>query len=172
MTTSDSPWLSDDEQRVWRAYLQLSGMLTEHLDRELRRDAGLPHTYYQVLAMLSEAPNRSLRMTDLAAAAWASPSRMSHAVDRLQEAGWVERTPAPGDKRGQLATLTDDGYRKLAEAAPGHARAVKAILFQDLDPELLATFGEVCVRALGGLTAEMTPCQRVAFDETTACADL
>lgn len=172
MTTSTGPWLSDTEQRVWRSYLQLSGMLTEHLDRELRRDAGLPHTYYQVLAMLSEAPNRSLRMTDLAAAAWASPSRMSHAVDRLQEAGWVERTPAPDDKRGQLATLTDAGYEKLAEAAPGHARAVRAILFRDLEPELLRAFGEVCTRALGGLIAEMTPCQRAAFDETATCSEL
>ena len=148
VTTSDDPWLSDQQQRVWRAYLQLTGMLTEHLARELRRDAGLPHTYYLVLAMLSEAPNRSLRMTELAAAAWASPSRMSHAVDRLQEAGWVERTPTPDDKRGQLATLTDAGYRRLVEAAPGHARAVKEILFDGLTPELLAAFGEVCDRVL------------------------
>lgn len=151
MTTSDDPWLSDRQQQVWRAYLKLTGTLNEHLARELRRDAGLPPTYYLVLAMLSEAPDRSLRMTELAAAAWASPSRMSHAVDRLEEAGWVERIPAPDDGRGQLATLTDAGYRKLVEAAPGHARAVREILFDGLNPELLAAFGEICDRALSEL---------------------
>lgn len=153
MTTATDPWLSTDEQRVWRAYLQLTGMLTEHLDRELRRDSGIPHTYYQVLAMLSEAPGRSLRMTELAAVSWASPSRMSHAVDRLQESGWVERRPAPGDKRGQIAILTDAGYEKLTQAAPGHAAAVRAILFEPLGTDLLAAFGEVCTRALKQLGA-------------------
>lgn len=156
MANSADPWLSDEQQQVWRSYLQLTGMLTEYLDRKLRCDAGLPHTYYQVLAMLSEAPDHSLRMTELAAVAWASPSRMSHAVDRLQEAGWVERTPAPDDKRGQIATLTEAGYRKLSDAAPGHARAVKEILFDGLSPESLAAFGEVCDRALG----ELTRCER------------
>lgn len=151
MTTRDTPWLSAEEQQVWRAYLQLSGMLTEYLDRELRRDAGLPHTYYQVLAMLSEAPGRCLRMTELAAVSWASPSRMSHAVDRLQEAGWVERAPAPDDKRGQIATLTDAGFAKLTDAAPGHAAAVRAILFDPLSPPLLAAFGSVCRSALEAL---------------------
>jgi DNA-binding MarR family transcriptional regulator len=154
MKSQTDPWLSDDEQRVWRAYLQLSGMLTEHLDRELRRDAGIPHTYYQVLAMLSEAPGRCLRMTELAAVAWASPSRMSHAVDRLQEAGWVEREPAPDDKRGQVARLTDAGLAKLTAAAPGHAAAVRSILFDPLSPRLLAAFGEVCTRALDRLGAQ------------------
>ncbi len=140
--------MSGDQQRVWRLYLQMTGMLTEHLDRQLRRDAGLPHAYYQALAMLSEAPGRSLRMAELAAAAWASPSRMSHAVARLEEAGWVERTPAPADGRGQIATLTDAGYRVLASAAPGHAAAVKEILFGGLDAATLDAFGRVCETAL------------------------
>lgn len=148
MTSRPDPWLSDEQQRVWRAYLQLTGMLTEYLDRELRRDAGLPHAYYQVLAMLSEAPGHCLRMTELAAVAWASPSRMSHAVDRLEESGWVERMPASDDKRGQIAHLTDAGSAKLAEAAPGHAAAVRSILFEPLSPELLESFGEICDRAL------------------------
>ncbi len=153
MTTSTDPWLTDEEQRVWRAYLQLTGLLTEHLDRELRRDAGLPHAYYQILAMLSEAPGRRLRMTELAAATWASPSRISHAIDRLEAAGWVEREPAPDDKRGQIAILTDAGLAKLEAAAPGHAAAVRAILFEPLSPRLLASFGEVCTRALDRLGA-------------------
>lgn len=153
MTTSTDPWLTDDEQGVWRAYLQLTGLLTEHLDRELRRDAGLPHAYYQILAMLSETPERRLRMTELAAATWTSPSRISHAIDRLEAAGWVEREPAPDDKRGQIAILTDAGLAKLEAAAPGHAAAVRAILFEPLSPSLLAAFGEVCARALDRLGA-------------------
>src|SRR5690625_2813685 len=102
--TTRSPWLSDEQQRAWRSYLELSGTLNEQLDRELRTAAGLPLTYYQVLAMLSEAPGRSLRMTELADACWSSRSRISHACDRLEEAGWVRRSPAPDDKRGQIAT--------------------------------------------------------------------
>lgn len=153
MTKLTDPWLTAEEQRVWRAYLQLTGLLTEHLDRELRRDAGLPHAYYQILAMLSEAPGRRLRMTELAAVTWASPSRMSHAIDRLEESGWVEREPAPDDKRGQVARLTDAGLTKLEAAAPGHAAAVRAILFEPLSAPLLASFGEVCRRALDRLGA-------------------
>ncbi|MBN9611683.1 MAG: winged helix-turn-helix transcriptional regulator [Actinobacteria bacterium] len=156
--TRDDPWLSDREQQAWRSFLELTGTLTEHLDRELRHDAGIPHTYYQVLAMLSEAPDRALRMSDLAAAAWASPSRMSHAVDRLQEAGWVERRPAPGDGRGQIAVLTEAGHRKLTEAAPDHARTVRAILFDPLGPELLDAFAEVCRRALQQLADREAAC--------------
>lgn len=142
------PWLSDEQQRVWRAFLQLSGSLQERLDRDLRRDADMPHAYYLILAMLSEAPERSLRMSQLAQAAWASPSRMSHAVDRLQEAGWVERRPSPDDRRGQIAVLTDLGYQRLVEAAPGHAESVRRIMFDPLSPELLDAFGQVCDLAL------------------------
>lgn len=148
MTIPDTPWLSEQQQQVWRDFLQLTGTLTEHLDRELRTDAGMPHSYYQVLAMLSEAPDRTLRMADLAAAAWSSPSRMSHAVTKLERLGWVERRPAPGDGRGQLATLTTSGHEVLSGAASGHARSVRRILFDDLNPELLEAFGVICRRAL------------------------
>lgn len=152
MAAPDDPWLSDEQQQVWRSFLQLTGALTEHLDRQLRRESGLPHTYYQVLAMLSEAPDRRLRMSDLAAAARSSPSRMSHAVDRLVEAGWVIRQPAPGDRRGQIAILTDTGYQTLTAAAPDHARTVRSILFDQLSPDQLRTFGEICRSALFRLT--------------------
>jgi DNA-binding MarR family transcriptional regulator len=144
----DAPWLSDAQQRVWRAFLQLTGGLGDQLDRELQRDAAMPHAYYLILAMLSEAPDRSLRMSQLAAAAWASPSRISHAVDRLENQGWVSRRPDERDRRGQVAVLTDLGLQHLESAAPGHARTVRRILFDGLDPELLAAFEEICRRAL------------------------
>lgn len=158
MTPPDDPWLSDDQQRVWRDFLQLTGTLTEYLDRELRQDARLPHTYYQVLAMLSEAPDRQMRMAELASAVWSSPSRISHAIARLEEAGWVARRPAPADGRGQIASLTEAGYATLAAAAPGHARSVRSILFEDLTPEQLEAFGNVCRSALSRLAEERQRC--------------
>jgi DNA-binding MarR family transcriptional regulator len=148
---TDEPWLSDQQQRVWRSFLQLTGALNERLDRDLRRDVQMPMAYYLVLAMLSEAPGRSLRMSELAGAVWSSPSRMSHAVDRLEEAGWVERRRATGDRRGQVATLTAAGYRQLLDAAPSHAASVRRIMFDSLTPELLDAFGEICSRALAQL---------------------
>src|SRR3981081_3198570 len=88
-------WLQPDEQRTWRAFLAASHQLWDQLDRELQHEAGLPMAYYQVLAMLSEAPNRTLRMSDLAEQTWSSRSRLSHAVDRLEERGWVRRISCP-----------------------------------------------------------------------------
>jgi DNA-binding MarR family transcriptional regulator len=149
----DGPWLSEEQQRVWRAFLQLTGGLADQLDRELQRDAGMPHAYYLILAMLSEAPRRSLRMSQLAAAAWASPSRISHAVDRLENQGWVIRRPDERDRRGQVAVLTDLGLQHLQSAAPGHASTVRRILFDGLDPDLLGAFEEICRRALDELQA-------------------
>lgn len=148
---NNSPWLTAEQQQVWRGFLQLTGSLEYELDRELQRDAGMPHAYYLILAMLSEAPQGALRMSQLAAAAWASPSRISHAVDRLEREGWVVRRPDERDKRGQVAVLTDLGRRQLESAAPGHARTVRRILFDRLTPEQLAAFGDICRMALAEL---------------------
>jgi DNA-binding MarR family transcriptional regulator len=148
---ANSPWLTPDQQQVWRAFLQVSGALDYQLDRELQRDAGMPHAYYLILAMLSEAQDRALRMSQLAAAAWASPSRISHAVDRLERAGWVSRRPDERDRRGQVAVLTDLGRQHLESAAPGHARTVRRILFDRLSADQLTAFGEICRLALGEL---------------------
>ena len=128
-------WLSDDEQRVWRAYLRSTELLQAALDAQLQREAGIPHTYYVVLAMLSEAPDRTLRMSELASKANASPSRLSHAFGKLEERGWVTRRRSPGDGRGTLATLTDAGLDFLVEHAPGHVDAVRRGLFDHLTPE-------------------------------------
>ena len=103
-------WLDEDEQRTWRSFLATSELLYAALDRQLQRDAGITHASYIVLAMLSEAPDRSLRMSDLAVRANSSPSRLSHAVARLEERGWVRREPAPKDGRGTVAMLTDAGW--------------------------------------------------------------
>ncbi|MEU7611019.1 MarR family transcriptional regulator [Micromonospora sp. NPDC049204] len=127
-------WLDPDEQRTWRAYLAASRMLMDTLDRELQREAGMPHAYYEILVRLSEAPGRQLRMSDLAEAAGSSRSRLSHAVARLEAAGWVRREDCPTDRRGQVALLTDVGFATLAAAAPGHVEGVRRHLFDALSP--------------------------------------
>ncbi|TWJ23162.1 MarR family winged helix-turn-helix transcriptional regulator [Micromonospora endolithica] len=127
-------WLDPDEQRTWRAFLTASRALMETLDRELQRDAGIPHAYYEILVRLSEAPGRQLRMSDLAEASGSSRSRLSHAVSRLESAGWVRREDCPTDRRGQVARLTDAGHATLAAAAPGHVEGVRRHLFDPLSP--------------------------------------
>jgi len=127
-------WLDPAEQRTWRAYLTASRVLMDNLDRELQRDAGMPHAYYEILVQLSEAPGRQLRMSQLAQAAGSSRSRLSHAVARLEAAGWVRREDCPTDRRGQIALLTDEGFATLAAAAPGHVEGVRRHLFDALSP--------------------------------------
>ncbi|MEV4822540.1 MarR family transcriptional regulator [Micromonospora sp. NPDC049274] len=127
-------WLNPDEQRTWRAFLAASRALMDTLDRDLQRDAGMPHAYYEILVRLSEAPGRQLRMSDLAEAAGSSRSRLSHAVARLEAAGWVRREDCPTDRRGQIAVLTDEGFAILAAAAPGHVEGVRRHLFDALSP--------------------------------------
>jgi DNA-binding MarR family transcriptional regulator len=106
----------------------------ETLDRELQRDAGMPHAYYEILVRLSETPDRRLRMSDLAEATGSSRSRLSHAAVRLEAAGWIRREDCPTDRRGQVAVLTDSGFATLAAAAPGHVTGVRRHLFDALNP--------------------------------------
>ena len=136
-------WLSADQQRVWRLFLQASNQLREQLDRDLQRDAGLSLADYQTLAMLSEAPDRTLRMSDLAAQTWSSRSRLSHAVVRRESRGWVARVSCPSDKRGAYAHLTDAGFAVLAAAAPGHVDSVQRYVFDHLAARDLETLGRI-----------------------------
>ncbi len=131
----DTRWLDDDQQRTWRAFLTAERLLFDRLERKLQRDAGMPHTYYEILVRLSEAPDRTLRMSQLAESSVSSRSRLSHAVARLEEAGWVRRRSCAEDRRGSFAELTPEGMAKLVEAAPGHVEAVRADLFDVLSPE-------------------------------------
>lgn len=131
-------WLDEDEQRAWRGLVAVMQLLPTALDRQLRADAGITHMDYTILAMLSEAPDRRLRMSRLAAITSTSASRLSHAVSRLEERGWVERCPAPTDRRGQFAQLTDDGWRFVVDTAPGHVAEVRRLIFDRLDDEQVA----------------------------------
>jgi DNA-binding MarR family transcriptional regulator len=151
VTTGVPRWLSRDEQRVWRAYLRATQRLRDQLDRELQRDVGLPLAYYDILVMLSEAPDRTLRMGDLAVRTSSSRSRLSHAVDRLEEKGWVQRRSCPMDRRGAYAMLTDAGFAVLDAAAPSHVESVRRHLFDLLTPaevEALGSISETIARHL------------------------
>ncbi|RIJ78750.1 MarR family transcriptional regulator [Nakamurella silvestris] len=152
------PWLTDAQQRVWRDFLQVSGQLHERLERELQQAAGMPHAYYQILAMLSEAEGRRLRMSQLAHVLRASQSRTSHAVNRLEEAGWVRREPTPEDGRGQTAVLTDAGWDRLVEVAPGHAESVRSIMFDGLTETETQKFGAVLDKILQRMGPESPDC--------------
>ncbi|MEU8570785.1 MarR family transcriptional regulator [Streptomyces pathocidini] len=154
MTTGpdDEPrWLSADEQRSWQAYVQASTLLEDHLDRQLQRDAGMPHIYYALLVYLERAPRRRLRMTELARIAKITRSRLSHAVARLEKSGWARREDCPSDRRGQFAILTDEGCAVLERSAPGHVAAVRGAIFDRLTPEQVAQLGEICATITEGL---------------------
>ncbi len=143
-----------EQQRAWRAFLGATRLLEDALDRQLQRDAGLPHAYYQLLAMLSEAPGRSMRMSDLAALTQSSQSRLSHAVRRLEEAGWIERARDSGDRRVINARLTDAGMTVVEEAAPGHVEAVRTAVFDPLSDEQVRQLLAICEAVIPGLVEE------------------
>jgi DNA-binding MarR family transcriptional regulator len=136
-------WLSTDEQRAWRAYVESSKVLFDALDRQLQRDSDMPHAYYEILVALSEAPDRTMRMSELADRTLSSRSRLSHAVARLEERGWVTREDCPTDRRGQNARLTDSGFETLATAAHGHVTAVRDYMIDVLTPEQLEQLAEI-----------------------------
>jgi DNA-binding MarR family transcriptional regulator len=140
----DVDWLSAEEQRVWRNYIAATRMVESELERQLQRDSGLPTTYYEIMVSLSEAPERTLRMSELADRSRFSRSRLSHAVARMEQQGWIERRECPSDKRGAFAVLTDKGFEALSAAAPGHVQQVRSLVFDVLSDEQIKQLGEIC----------------------------
>jgi DNA-binding MarR family transcriptional regulator len=136
-------WLDDEQQRTWRAWLTVAELLPRALDTQLQRDAGISHAAYVVMAMLSESPSRSRRMSDLARRANQSQSRLSHTVARLEDRGWVRREPSAEDGRGNVAVLTDAGWDVVRSVAPGHVDAVRSAMFDPLTGEQAKALGDV-----------------------------
>lgn len=128
-------WLNRREQEVWRAYVVATSMLQDRLATELEAETGLTMTDYELLVQLSESDGRRLRMSALASRSLVSRSRLSHAVNRLQNRGWVHRETCADDGRGAWAVLTDEGFAVLEAAAPAHVDGVRAHLFDQLTPE-------------------------------------
>jgi DNA-binding MarR family transcriptional regulator len=141
---SASPrWLDADEMRFWRGFIEVSGRAIDAINADLRADADLTHDDYEVLVRLSEAPDRRMRMSELADQVIQSRSRLTQRVDRLVERGLVERQRCPEDRRGMLAALTDDGFRTLAAAAPAHVASVRRHLIDRLGPEQIRAGAEL-----------------------------
>jgi DNA-binding MarR family transcriptional regulator len=140
----DEPrWLSDEQQRAWRKFVEVLVKVPAALEGQLQRDAGLTHMGYMVLFTLSERVDRRLAMSKLAKLTCASLSRLSHVVARLEDQGWVHRERDPEDGRVQIAVLTDDGYAKVVATAPGHAEAVQQLVFDRLTPAQMRQLAKV-----------------------------
>jgi DNA-binding MarR family transcriptional regulator len=133
--------LSPDELDAWMPFSAMLMYVLGALDSQLQRDASLSLFGYLVLAGLSDAPERTLPMTDLAVLSNGSLSRLSHAVSKLERAGWVVRRPCPGNGRVTIATLTDAGYDKIAASAPRHVQAVRALVIDQLTAPQLDVLG-------------------------------
>lgn len=129
----DAPrWLSDEERRTWLQLRAVTMLLPAAVDGQLKRDSGISEFEFSVLAILSEARERRLTLSVLAARTNASLSRLSHVISRLGEAGWVRKTGCPNDRRSTFAVLTEEGFAQVVRAAPGHVTEVRRHLFDTM----------------------------------------
>ncbi|MEU6746767.1 MarR family transcriptional regulator [Spirillospora sp. NPDC046719] len=140
---TETRWLAPEEQRSWRAFGLATRLLLDRLERDLQEAAGMPPTYYELLVLLSEAPDRTMRMSELARWTHSKPSRITHAIGKLEKAGWVRREHLASDRRGWLAVLTDDGLAALRAAAPRHVESVRTHLIDVLTPEEVKQLGDI-----------------------------
>jgi DNA-binding MarR family transcriptional regulator len=145
------PWLTPDEQRAWRAYLQVGTMLAARLNRQLQADCGLSLPEYEVLVRLTEAPDGRLRQFQLGLALDWEQSRLSHLLTRMSRRGFVVRQDCVADRRGAEVVLTAAGRAAIESAAPGHVAAVRRLVFDQMDSEQAAVFGQVFEAILAGL---------------------
>ena len=150
----ENKWLDAQEQRVWLGLIATMTVLDSALDRQLQRDSTITHAQYGMLSILSEAPERTRHMSALASQTSSSQSRLSHAVSRLEEEGWVMRSRCPSNKRAVHATLTDAGYALVVAAAPGHVAEVRRLLFDHLRREQVQQLAEITSACLETLAAD------------------
>ena len=144
-------WLTQEEQESWRAWIEASLLLTDRLSRDMQTQHGLTFADYEILVWLSEAPDRRLRMSELARRALSSRSRLSHQIDRMERAGLVTREVCAEDRRGSFAVLTDVGWQTIVDAAPDHVDSVRANLVDILTPEEFAALGAACRKVADAL---------------------
>lgn len=158
-------WLSPAQLRAWVRFVAVVELLPGVLDSQLQRDAQLTHFEYFTLAMLSEAPDRSLRMTELARRTNATLPRLSHVVSRLEARGFVERAPHVHDRRATDARLTEQGWQKVVATAPGHVAQVREAVIDPLDARDVADLERIAARLLARLDPDG------AFGSVEAVAD-
>lgn len=143
MRTIDSPpWLTAEQQQVWRAYLGATQRVMQHLDNELRQfDLDLGE--YEIMVRLSESPDHAMRMSELADQVGQSRSRLTHTITRMESKGLIARGSCAGDRRGVLASLTEEGYAFLVKVAPYHVASVREILVDPVCAEDFEALGRV-----------------------------
>jgi DNA-binding MarR family transcriptional regulator len=144
-------WLDETQLQAWRRFAALLVVLPGELDGEMQRKAGMTQFEYGVLAALSEAPERCMRISTLARFAQGSLSRISHLIKRLEARGWVRREPDRADGRYTNAILTDAGHAKVVATAPGHVEDVRRLVVDVLTPAQLSRLGEISDRILRGM---------------------
>lgn len=151
----DEPrWLDAEEMRAWRGYLGLVRLLDYRLNRDLQEASGLTAADYEILVRLSEAPERRLRMSELAETAMISKSRLSHQMTRLENRGLASRVECETDRRGAFAVLSEKGFETLVAAAPGHVASVRRHLFDELTPQQVTVLGDLSDAVIAGLTRD------------------
>jgi DNA-binding MarR family transcriptional regulator len=148
-------WLSESQQQDWRAFLSMMSLLPVQFGRVLQDNFGIGLSDYEILVRLSEAEDRSMRMSELAASTLSSRSRLSHQIDRLEKAGLVSRQACLNDRRGALAAMTEAGWQLLVQAAPIHVQSVRDQLVDVLTDAEFKTLGEISNKVLERLTPEL-----------------
>lgn len=150
---TDSPWLTAEQQRVWRQWLAVDAQLPTELHRQLQADSDLSLQDFVVLVRLTESGSDRLRVTDLARDLQWERSRLSHHVKRMETRGLVVREECPQDGRGAFVVLTDSGRTAIEQAAPMHARTVRRLFFEALSDEELSILDTITTKVLGRLGA-------------------
>lgn len=158
-------WLSLEQQEQWRAWVAVTTLLPDRLNRDLQQAAGISLPDYEILVRLSETPDRQLRMSELAEITLSSRSRLSHQIDRMQAAGLVDRVSCTDDRRGQFAVLTPRGWETLVAAAPHHVDSVREHLVDVLTAQQFEALADAC-RAIAAHLANASETD----DVDSACA--
>jgi DNA-binding MarR family transcriptional regulator len=151
-------WLSPEQQRAWRRYLEVGKLLPARLGHELQASSGLTVAEYEVLVNLSEAPDGRLRPYQLGAAMQWEQSRLSHQLTRMQRRGLVTREDCAGDGRGAFVVLTEAGWSAIRSAAPAHVAAVRRFVFDRLTEEETRAFDNACAKILAALASDESGC--------------
>ncbi len=160
--TNETQQLTTEESAAWVRLVALAELLPVALDAQLQRDDGITHFEYVALMALADAPDRTMRMTALAAQTNATLPRLSHVARRLEERGLIERFPCPEDRRATNATITDAGLRLLIDAGPGHIATVRELVIDALTPQQLEQLYDIA----GAVLAKLDPDERLT---ATSC---
>jgi DNA-binding MarR family transcriptional regulator len=154
---AETRWLNANQLHAWRSFLLAYARVVQHLNDDMQATSDMPLTWYDVLVHLSEAPDGTLCMTDLAESVFISRSGLTRLVDRMEQGGLVKRSPAPDDRRRMMASLTDEGFRRLTEAAPGHVEALRTVMIDLLDDDDISSLATVMDKITAPIPASALP---------------